>query len=772
MPTITQLPSAGAVSAADELPLSQGGVTVNVSVGNLLAGTQPAISAPTGSLLGRLSTGAGGPEPVSVGTGLAITAASLAATGADHAAFPAQPTLTLTDTLVLNSNGQPRQMQVAQLHGLFSAGANIAIDANGVISAPAQTASLASTPAVSTMAATDLVAISQGGANHAIQLGAMLNGTDASKSRATASAGLIGHALADHAARRLDPRDFAANMFSGATSQDDAAGIQAAINYAQSQGGGIIQLPSHGSLTGQLATPLTISHSGVCLIGQTRSILTHDNLGPVPDAAIKLRWVGPSGATMLRVAPPVNLTTGIPVSGADIRGILLDCAGIAAIGAAFASVQHSFVDLMVTEAVADGVLLDTVDIGEFNDCQNNEFWLSIRILTTTGNCLRLAGTARALKLGNSSYNQFRSVTLTHNAGDAIVFDYADSNWFDKTAIQNRPSFSTTLGTPGAGRSIVFKGSSEIVARATGNVALFGGNNNIFNQLTCAGPICSLGLQSGYTAPASQNRILRFDNGNGTLNLVTESGANIQVSTSDNTDLATAASQISIANSGPQAAKLRAERGAEAVAISSTTGDHVGLYAPDKRLWGYGVDGATNDLRFSAFDASAGQINLGNGQPAYALNAFGVGTRVPANAPPGVVYAVDTGTNTVPAPASGLALLVRNGVLNTLSPAGVTSPVAAPRRAVTTATDAPTVADSHGVITYTAATTVTLSDLGSQQSCQLIQAGTGTLTLQPAVGATMLVNGNASVKAVSSFQGALITILGTGAGTVLVNGNAQ
>src|SRR3974390_2296495 len=107
MPTISQLPSANQITAADEVPLSQQGAARSVSVGTLLAGTQPAIAAPTGALLGRTSLGAGGPEPISVGFGLQLEADTLRATGADHADFPVQATLVPSDQVVLNSGGVP-----------------------------------------------------------------------------------------------------------------------------------------------------------------------------------------------------------------------------------------------------------------------------------------------------------------------------------------------------------------------------------------------------------------------------------------------------------------------------------------------------------------------------------------------------------------------------------------------------------------------------------------------------------------------------------------
>ncbi len=176
MPTIPQLPTTDQVNAADEIPLSQGGITRTASVGTLLASTQPAILAPTGTLLGRVSLGPGGPEPIAVGAGLSLANATLAANGTDHAGFAEQGTLQPTDEVVLNSGGTPKRMALGLLRGLFSAGANITIDGSGTISGALAASTITGLSQVSTIAANDLVAISQGGVDHTITYANLLNG--------------------------------------------------------------------------------------------------------------------------------------------------------------------------------------------------------------------------------------------------------------------------------------------------------------------------------------------------------------------------------------------------------------------------------------------------------------------------------------------------------------------------------------------------------------------------------------------------------------------
>ena len=185
MPTIPQLPSVAEVTPADEVPVSQAGVTHSVSVGTLLASMQPAIVSGTGTLLGRVSIGAGGPEAIAVGLGLALNTGTLAATGADHAAFPQQTTLIPTDQMVLESGGNPTLLSLSLLRGLFSAGANISINSTGTITASGSggggttqsgSYSITGLSSVTTIAASDLVAISQGGADHTISYQNFIDG--------------------------------------------------------------------------------------------------------------------------------------------------------------------------------------------------------------------------------------------------------------------------------------------------------------------------------------------------------------------------------------------------------------------------------------------------------------------------------------------------------------------------------------------------------------------------------------------------------------------
>src|ERR1700722_17795008 len=115
MPTIPQLPSADAVSASDLLPISQGGSTHAVSVGALLAQTQPAVIIGPPSLLGRYSIGPGGPDTIAVGDGLTLNNGTLTSNGLDVDLLPLQTALTSGDQIIVNSGGVSQLLEVNQL---------------------------------------------------------------------------------------------------------------------------------------------------------------------------------------------------------------------------------------------------------------------------------------------------------------------------------------------------------------------------------------------------------------------------------------------------------------------------------------------------------------------------------------------------------------------------------------------------------------------------------------------------------------------------------
>lgn len=80
MPTIDQLESSLATADADAVMLSQNGVTRKATRAQLLAGVQSQLLLGQARLLGRTTSGVGGPEAVAVGPGLTLASGLLSAT--------------------------------------------------------------------------------------------------------------------------------------------------------------------------------------------------------------------------------------------------------------------------------------------------------------------------------------------------------------------------------------------------------------------------------------------------------------------------------------------------------------------------------------------------------------------------------------------------------------------------------------------------------------------------------------------------------------------
>jgi hypothetical protein len=198
MPTISQLPSAGTVTAGDAIPISQSGAVRATSVGALLSATQPAILIASPSLLGRTSIGTGSPEQIGIGSGVTLAAGTLVANGLDHAAFPAAQSLPPAAALVATTRGGPVLIPAPLLRGLFAAGTNVTIDSNGTISAngtvasaatPISAATIGALPAVASPAAGDLLPISHAGTMAAVSYANLLGGVTIDQAQAAGPAG-------------------------------------------------------------------------------------------------------------------------------------------------------------------------------------------------------------------------------------------------------------------------------------------------------------------------------------------------------------------------------------------------------------------------------------------------------------------------------------------------------------------------------------------------------------------------------------------------------
>jgi hypothetical protein len=115
----------------------------------------------------------------------------------DHAAFPSVSSLVAASDLVISNQGSPMLMPASLLRGLFLAGTNVAIDPNGVISttsgatnagAIGSVSSIGKLQVITSLAAQDLVAVSQSGLDQAITYGNFLGGVTIDQAQGAAPA--------------------------------------------------------------------------------------------------------------------------------------------------------------------------------------------------------------------------------------------------------------------------------------------------------------------------------------------------------------------------------------------------------------------------------------------------------------------------------------------------------------------------------------------------------------------------------------------------------
>ena len=120
MSTIDDLAPGTAASDGDELMVSQNGIARKLTRAQILAGLQPQLAIGAGTLLGRKSTGTGGPEQIAVGANLSLSNGTLAASAAPFviASLPAGTVPSSGDVVALGQCGH----NTAVTYGQFMSG--------------------------------------------------------------------------------------------------------------------------------------------------------------------------------------------------------------------------------------------------------------------------------------------------------------------------------------------------------------------------------------------------------------------------------------------------------------------------------------------------------------------------------------------------------------------------------------------------------------------------------------------------------------------------
>lgn len=84
MPTIDELAPATAAADSDEMPVSQNLITRKITRAQVLAGVQAQLTIPSGTILGRNTSGLGPPETIAIGNYLSLVAGTISAMAAPY----------------------------------------------------------------------------------------------------------------------------------------------------------------------------------------------------------------------------------------------------------------------------------------------------------------------------------------------------------------------------------------------------------------------------------------------------------------------------------------------------------------------------------------------------------------------------------------------------------------------------------------------------------------------------------------------------------------
>src|SRR5580658_2570560 len=128
-----------------------------------------------------------------VGVGLMLNNGTLSASNFNPASLPLQTSISPADQIIVTSAGVEQMAELGQIRQLFTAGPNVTIDANGVISSTGlggtANYSITTLSPVSGLSAGDLVGVSQNGEDHTITYSNFVDGVtiDQVQSAATAS---------------------------------------------------------------------------------------------------------------------------------------------------------------------------------------------------------------------------------------------------------------------------------------------------------------------------------------------------------------------------------------------------------------------------------------------------------------------------------------------------------------------------------------------------------------------------------------------------------
>jgi len=360
---------------------------------------------------------------------------------------------------------------------------------------------------------------------------------------------------------------------------DDTAAIQAAINAAQTAGGGVIFLPLG---TYKISSTLTITGNGVVLQGAAFNQF-HDTGTPV--YPVSLSWAG--GAS-----PMISISTTsatIPITtGCGLINVALFGNALATVGVYLNSVRYSeFTNVYVNDVTQDCYYITcrTLSTGEATDTQQNIFtnctWRTIGTPAVyPANGMTLTAQTPGASNANTSFNLFNyCVGQTYagvGGGVGFLLEDADNNSFFGCRV-------VRVGTTTYGLSIR------------------GGDTNIFYDFSCGGAngIEVRGTASGYPANQIGNCFWNADDANGTQYPTLDANCRVQWHALKGGYRKTWVSQSVVADNVTNAQAGVTDLGNSSLRVINNSDNHIVLTDPtNTNQWSINISAATGNLRMT------------------------------------------------------------------------------------------------------------------------------------------------------------------------------
>ena len=391
------------------------------------------------------------------------------------------------------------------------------------------------------------------------------------------------------------------NVSASNTAAANATGINAALAYCNSLGGGQVILPG-GTI--QVSATIDNKYPRVVLVGTGIDYAHNSGTDSTTRTTLKATFAG----TVLKIRTPYAAEQGVAASatqkywGAGAVGFSINCNGIATKACEIDSVSGVDVQLYATGCVGSTCFevkcgVTGTNLGEACDVQHSRIWVAARLIDTTSertcHILTLNGSSNANVSLNRAPLSGIFVGGQHYTGHALYGISADNN-----------DITISAQAVSTGKPIYAKGPTASIP--------VGFDTNTIHFLSSAVAGYAEGTDTGGVTAGVTNIVDALDTGNGTPSPTAGTGSRWVIRTATGVDVNSAATKIAMAEDATRASAQRALINNETVRIHNQSGDNVRL-TDGSNEWSVNVDGATGDLRMLRV-SGAGSINLGNGVP--------------------------------------------------------------------------------------------------------------------------------------------------------------